>query len=76
MKTELLCNLVEKADKDFQLALVPADIIIKFAELMVEEFDLILANEYLDCVGENDKKSQFRVARLRKRVEKYFRVEE
>jgi hypothetical protein len=49
---------------------------IKFAELMVEEFDLILANEYLDCVGENDKKSQFRVARLRKRVEEYFGVEE
>ena len=48
----------------------------KFAELMVEEFDLILANEYLDCVGENDKKSQFRVARLRKRVEEYFGVEE
>lgn len=48
----------------------------KFAELIVEQFDLILVNEYLDCVGENDKKSQFRVDRLRKRVKEYFGVEE
>jgi hypothetical protein len=48
----------------------------KFTELMIEQFDLILANEYLDCVGENDKKSQFRIDRLRERVKEYFGVEE
>jgi hypothetical protein len=48
----------------------------KFAELMIEQFDLILANEYLDCVGENDKKSQFRIDRLRERVKEYFGVDE
>ncbi len=47
----------------------------KFAELMVEKFDLILVNEYLDCVGENDKKSQFRIDRLRKRIKEHFGVE-
>ena len=47
----------------------------KLAELMVEEFDLILANEYLDCVGENDKKSQVRIDRLRNRVKEYLGVE-
>jgi len=48
----------------------------QFAELMVAQFDLILVNEYLDCVGENDKKSQFRIDRLRNRVKEYFGVEE
>ena len=48
----------------------------KFAELMIEKFDLILANEYLDCVGENDKKSQSRIDRLRSRVKEYFGVDE
>ena len=47
----------------------------KFAELMVEQFDRILVNEYLDCVGENDTKSQFRIDRLRERVKEYFGVE-
>jgi hypothetical protein len=47
----------------------------KLDELMVEEFDLIRANEYLDCVGENDKKSQVRIDRLRNRVKEYLGVE-
>jgi hypothetical protein len=45
-------------------------------ESVVKRIDLILANEYLDCVGENDKKSQFRIDRLRERINAYFGVEE
>ena len=37
MNIELIVNLVEKADRDFQLALVPADIVEKFTELIVQE---------------------------------------
>lgn len=47
----------------------------KFAELIVRQFDRILVNEYLDCVGENDTKSQVRIDRLRERVKEYFGVE-
>jgi hypothetical protein len=63
-------------DNELQAAEITQSDFEKFAELMVEQFDLILVNEYLDCVGENDKKSQFRVDRLRKRVKEYFGVEE
>lgn len=37
MRTELLIKIVEKSDKDFALALVPADTLEKFAELIVRE---------------------------------------
>ena len=37
MNIEPLVKLVEKADKDFQLALVPAGIVMQFAELIVQE---------------------------------------
>jgi hypothetical protein len=47
-----------------------------FAKLIVKKFDDILVLEYLDCAGENDKKAQFRIDRLRNRVEEYFGVEE
>lgn len=40
----------------------------KFADLIVNEFDVILANEFLDCVGTNDKKAAARIERLRTRV--------
>lgn len=63
-------------DNELQAAEITQSDFEKFAELMVEQFDLILVNEYLDCVGENDKKSQFRVDRLRKRVKEYFGVKE
>ena len=63
-------------DNELQAAEITQSDFEKFAELMVERFDLILVNEYLDCVGENDEKSQFRVDRLRKRVKEYFGVEE
>ena len=37
MRTELLIKIVEKSDKDFALALVHADTLEKFAELIVQE---------------------------------------
>lgn len=37
MNVKLLTEIVEKADKDFALALVPADTLEKFAELLVKE---------------------------------------
>ena len=37
MNYELIYDLVSKADKDFQLALLPADIVEKFVELIVKE---------------------------------------
>ena len=44
----------------------------KFAELIVEKFDIILALEYLDCVGNNNKTGANRVQLLRERVKEYF----
>lgn len=37
MNTLKLIEIVEKADKDYALALVPADTLKKFAELIVRE---------------------------------------
>ena len=48
MNIELIVNLVEKADRDFQLALVPADIVEKFARLIVQECANILDKEQWD----------------------------
>ena len=41
MNVKLLTELVEKADKDFALALVPADTLEKFAELIVTKCAVI-----------------------------------
>ena len=69
---ERIRELIEKAEDPEHGFIIPE----KFAELMIEQFDRILVNEYLDCVGENDKKSQFRIDRLRNRIKEYFGVEE
>ena len=45
MRTELLIKIVEKSDKDFVLALVPAPTLIKFAELIVQECLFIVDDE-------------------------------
>lgn len=37
MNVELLCDIVSKADKNFELALVPAETLTKFAELLIKE---------------------------------------
>lgn len=46
----------------------------RFAVLIVEKFDTILTLEYLDCVGNNDKKGAKRVQLLREKVKKYFGI--
>jgi acyl-CoA reductase-like NAD-dependent aldehyde dehydrogenase len=48
----------------------------KFAELLIKKFDDILLLEYIDCVGNKDKKAADRIARLRGKVETYFGVGE
>lgn len=45
----------------------------KLVDLIVNEFDIILANEFLDCVGSKDKKSEKRIERLRARVKNIFK---
>lgn len=46
MNTKLLCEIVSKTDKDSALALVPAEILEKFAELIVKECcDVLYDNE-------------------------------
>jgi len=37
MNIKLIVELVEQADKDFALALVPAETLIKFVEVIVKE---------------------------------------
>ncbi len=37
MNTELICNIVSKTDKNFELALVPAETLKKFVEEIVRE---------------------------------------
>ena len=37
MNIKLIVELVEKSDKDFALALVPAETLIKFVEVIVKE---------------------------------------
>jgi hypothetical protein len=37
MNIKLIVELVEKSDKDFALALVPADTLLKFVEVIVKE---------------------------------------
>lgn len=44
----------------------------KLIDLIVNEFDIILTNEFLDCVGSKDKKSEKRIERLRARVKNIF----
>lgn len=48
----------------------------EFAELIVQKLDDILILEYLDCVGNKDKRAEKRVQRLREKVKTYFGVEE
>ena len=47
----------------------------KLVDLIVNEFDIILANEFLDCVGSKDKKSEKRIERLRARIKTLFESE-
>lgn len=47
----------------------------EFAKLIVKDFDIILANEFLDCVGTKDKKSEKRIERLRARIKTLFESE-
>lgn len=42
MNVELLCDIVGKADKNFELALVPAETLKKFAELIIRECALVV----------------------------------
>ena len=49
---------------------------IKLVDLIVNEFDIILANEFLDCIGNKDKKSEKRIERLRDRIKTHFKVKE
>lgn len=46
MNIELIVKLVEKADEDFDLALVPSGTIEKFVEVLVEECVRYVNEEY------------------------------
>lgn len=37
MNVSLLCDLVDKCDPDYKLALVPSEVILQFAKLIVLE---------------------------------------
>ena len=53
MNTLKLIEIVEQADKDYALALVPADTLKKFAELIVRECaDVAADHEALDIYEE------------------------
>ena len=47
----------------------------KFAELMVKKFDDILLLQYLDCIGNHDKKSAELIEQIRTKTKTYFGVE-
>ena len=48
----------------------------KFAELMVQKFDNILLLQYVDCIGNHDKKSAELIGQIRAKTKTYFGVEE
>jgi ABC-type Zn uptake system ZnuABC Zn-binding protein ZnuA len=52
------------------------DLLSDFADQMAKKFDDILLLQYLDCIGNNDKKSAELIETIRNKTKTYFRVEE
>jgi hypothetical protein len=55
MNTLKLIEIVEKADKDYALALVPADTLKKFVELIVKECADIANRQFSAATGLDDR---------------------
>jgi hypothetical protein len=70
MNTLKLIEIVDQADKDYALALVPADTLKKFAELIVNECANFVENIFDDDGGHAPKED------YAKGIKEHFGVEE
>ena len=73
MNEKLLIEIVERADENCELAMVPADTLIKFAELIIEECLMICKNYRVHST--NDKKFLAQnevIFKISDNIEEYF----
>ena len=80
MNTFKLIEIVDKADKDFALALVPAETLKKFAELIVREcFGEVMCQLYDYSPSSNEQYNAGHEAGLKlavNKIKQHFGVEE
>lgn len=68
-------DYVDSVDAGLKLDHYQQFVDLKFAELMVSKFDDILLLQYLDCIGNHDKKSAELIEQIREKIKTYFGVE-